>query len=100
MSAFGRKRTWRIVNDTSLENSHGGVGGYVWLSTLQVQAHTYLSESATADEGVVTVAPEEIVLRFSEALRLTSVSIRGDGSPEQELGPLPLDYEFATHRPE
>lgn len=46
----------------------------------------------------MTVAQEEIVLRFSEDVRLTAVSIRGDGGPEQELGPLPLVYEFATHR--
>ena len=63
--------------------------GIVGLSALQVEAHTYLSESIPADEAVVTVAPEEIVLGFSEAVRLTAVSIRGDGGAELALEPLP-----------
>ena len=63
--------------------------GIVGLSALQAQAHTYLSESIPADEAVVTVAPEEIVLGFSEAVRLTAVSIRADGGAEKTLEPLP-----------
>lgn len=63
--------------------------GAVGLSALQAQAHTYLSESVPADEAVITVAPEEIVLGFSEAVRLTAVSIRDGGGAEQALDPLP-----------
>ena len=59
--------------------------GIVGLAALQVQAHTYLSVSVPADDTVVTVAPEEIVLGFSEAVRLTAVSIREDGGAEQAL---------------
>jgi len=65
------------------------LSGIVGLSALQAQAHTYLSESTPADQAVVTVAPEEIVLGFSEAVRLTAVSIREDGGAEQALEPLP-----------
>jgi methionine-rich copper-binding protein CopC len=61
----------------------------VGLSVLQAQAHTYLSESIPTDEAVLTVAPGEIVLGFSEAVRLTAVSIREDGGAEQALEPLP-----------
>ena len=43
--------------------------GAVGLSALQAQAHTYLSESVPANEAVITVAPEKIVLGFSEAVR-------------------------------
>ena len=59
--------------------------GTVGLSALQAQAHTRLSESTPADEAVVTVAPEEIVLGFSEAVMLTAVSIREDGGAELAL---------------
>ena len=63
--------------------------GIVGLSALQAQAHTYLSESIPADEAVVNVAPAEIVLGFSEAVRLTAVSIRDGGGAEHALEPLP-----------
>ena len=63
--------------------------GTVGLSALQAQAHTYLSESIPADEAVVNVAPAEIVLGFSEAVRLTAVSIRHGGGAEHALEPLP-----------
>ena len=65
--------------------------GIVGLSALQAQAHTYLSESIPADEAVVNVAPAEIVLGFSEAVRLTAVSIRDGGGAEHALEPLPGD---------
>ncbi len=65
--------------------------GIVGLTTLQAQAHTYLSESIPADEAVVTVAPEEIVLGFSEAVRLTAVSIREDGGAEQAMEEIPSE---------
>ncbi len=61
------------------------LSGIVGLYALQAQAHTYLSESIPADEAVVAAAPGEIVLGFSEAVRLTAVSIREDGSAEQAL---------------
>lgn len=57
----------------------------VGLFALQGQAHTYLSESTPVDGVVVTVAPEEIVLGFSETVILTAVSIREDGGAEQAL---------------
>ena len=63
--------------------------GIVGLCALQVQAHTYLSESVPADEAVVTVAPEEIVLGFSEAVILTAVAMRDGGGAEQALESLP-----------
>ena len=60
--------------------------GIVGLVTLQAQAHTYLSMSIPADEAVVTIVPAEIVLEFSDAVRLTAVSLlRGDGGAEQAL---------------
>ncbi len=63
--------------------------GIVGLSALQAQAHTYLSESIPADEAVVNIAPGEIVLGFSEVVRLTAVSIRSGDGAEQPLEPLP-----------
>ncbi len=69
----------------------------VGLFALQGQAHTYLSESIPADGVVVTVAPEEIVLGFSEAVTLTAVSIREGGGAEQALElPGEPDERFAV----
>ncbi len=65
--------------------------GIVGLFALPAQAHTYLSESIPADEAVVNVAPAEIVLGFSEAVRLTAVSIRDGDGAEQALEPLPSE---------
>jgi methionine-rich copper-binding protein CopC len=63
----------------------------VGLSTLQAQAHTDLTMSSPANDAVVTVAPEEIVLRFSAAVKLIALSIREDGGAEQALEDLSLE---------
>jgi copper transport protein len=53
-------------------------------------AHVHLAGSTPADGSVVTSAPANIVLIFSEPARLTALSIRKAGSPGvQKLGPLP-----------
>ena len=71
--------------------------GTVGLSAVQTHAHTYLSESTPADEAVVAVAPQEIVLGFSEAVTLTAVSIREGGGAEQPLEfPRETDERFAV----
>lgn len=52
-------------------------------------AHTELSESTPADKAALEQAPHDIVLRFSEAVRLTALSITKQGGKAVQLSPLP-----------
>src|ERR1700676_4183442 len=52
-------------------------------------AHAHLQKSSPADNSVITTAPPNLVLNFSEAARLTALSIQKDSEPEQKLKPLP-----------
>lgn len=52
-------------------------------------AHTQLSSSVPADEAVLESPPEQIVLHFSEPVRLTALSIEGAEAGKRDLGPLP-----------
>lgn len=49
--------------------------GLCFLLSVPAYAHTQLSESTPTNEAVLDQAPEEIVLTFSEAVRLTAVEI-------------------------
>lgn len=46
------------------------------------QAHTHLKSSMPADKAVLTSAPKQVMLHFSEPTRLTAVSIQKDGDKE------------------
>jgi methionine-rich copper-binding protein CopC len=52
-------------------------------------AHAHLQKSSPADNSVITTAPPNLVLNFSEAARLTALSIQKDNEPLQNLKPLP-----------
>lgn len=55
-------------------------------------AHTHLKMSMPADKAVLASPPSEIMLHFSEATRLTAVSIQKEGDKGQKnLGPLPKE---------
>jgi methionine-rich copper-binding protein CopC len=67
-----------------------GFAAAVLLSLVAVaQAHTHLKESAPAEGSTVKAAPESITLTFSEAARLTALSIQKDGGDEQKITSLP-----------
>jgi copper transport protein len=51
------------------------------------QAHAHLKYSAPAEGAVVAASPASIVLRFSEAARMTALSIQKDQEPKQALKP-------------
>lgn len=53
------------------------------------QAHAHLVSTMPADGSTVTASPEGIMLMFSEAARLTALTIRKDGEEAQKLSPLP-----------
>ena len=52
-------------------------------------AHAHLQKSSPADNGVITASPSNLVLNFSEAVRLTALSIQKNSEPVQNLKPLP-----------
>src|SRR5882724_186652 len=52
-------------------------------------AHAHLQKSNPADNSVITTSPSNLVLNFSEAARLTALSIQKDSEPAQNLKPLP-----------
>jgi copper transport protein len=67
-----------------------------WLSiigalalSVNAYAHSELASSTPADDANVATAPQEIELRFSEAVTLTMLSVASDGHEKRTLGPLP-----------
>jgi copper resistance protein C len=54
-------------------------------------AHAHLKQATPADGSILTVSPGRLVLRFSEAARLTAASIQKAGAPAQKLKPLPME---------
>lgn len=54
-------------------------------------AHTELAGSTPSADSIIDAAPEELMLHFSEPVRLTAVTIEGDDGQPQRLGPLSTD---------
>jgi copper transport protein len=54
-------------------------------------AHTSLRDSAPSDGAQLTQVPEEIVLVFSEPVRLTALAVEQRGGERHRLGPLPRE---------
>src|ERR1700737_340498 len=52
-------------------------------------AHAHLQKLSPADNSVITTSPSNLVLNFSEAARLTALSIQKGEEPKQDLKPLP-----------
>lgn len=48
------------------------------------QAHTHLEKAMPADNAVLTAPPSMLMLHFSEATRLTALSVQKDGEKEQK----------------
>lgn len=66
------------------------------------QAHTELSSSMPADKAVLSSAPQQVMLHFSEPVRLTSLSLGKASGGKQDLGPLPAESNanFSVAAPE
>jgi copper transport protein len=54
-------------------------------------AHSELVGSIPADHAAVAAAPTQVMLQFSEAVRLTALAVQKEGQPKQSMGPLPAD---------
>ena len=58
-------------------------------SAAVAEAHMHLKTSVPAEGSVVTLSPTNIVLTFSEAARITALTVQKDGDAEWKLSPLP-----------
>jgi methionine-rich copper-binding protein CopC len=52
-------------------------------------AHAHLERSTPTDGSVLSAAPAELVLSFSEAAQLTALAIEKQGGAKQKIAPLP-----------
>lgn len=60
-------------------------------SAQTVFAHAELVASSPADCAMLTMAPDNVTLNFSEPVRLTALSVQKEGAAKQSLGPLPAE---------
>lgn len=54
-------------------------------------AHTELAATVPANGAMIAKAPDNVKLTFSEAVRLTALTIQKDGERKLSLGPLPAE---------
>jgi methionine-rich copper-binding protein CopC len=75
---------------------------FVVLSPSLASAHAQLSSSVPADQASVQTPPKELVLHFSEAVRLTALTVTRDGDRPQQVGSLPASMlkDFSIAAPE
>jgi methionine-rich copper-binding protein CopC len=74
--------------------------GPVLLAVASVaSAHARLKQSTPAEGAVVSTAPAQIVLTFSEPALVTSLSIQHDANQPEKLGPVPKDAEVTVTVP-
>jgi methionine-rich copper-binding protein CopC len=59
------------------------------LSPSLALAHAQLSASVPADQAVLQSPPKELALQFTEAVRLTAVTVARDGEAATPIGSLP-----------
>ena len=72
----------------------------VVLSPSLAQAHAQLSSSAPADQASLQSPPKDLVLHFTEAVRLTALTIARDGEAPKQVGSPPAgvmkDFSIAA----
>ena len=63
-------------------------------------AHSELTASMQADKASVETAPKEVMLHFSEPVRLTALAVTKAGEEQKQLSPLPTqnqkDFSIAS----
>ena len=63
-------------------------------------AHSELTASMPADKASVETAPKEVMLHFSEPVRLTALAVTKAGEEQKQLGQLPTqslkDFSIAS----
>ena len=68
-----------------------GVGVLCLAMASLAVAHVHLKQSVPAEGAVVSAAPAQIVLTFTEPALITALSIQQDAGAKQKLGPLPTE---------
>jgi methionine-rich copper-binding protein CopC len=63
------------------------------LMASSASAHSELTASMPANNASVEVAPKELVLHFSEPVRLTALAVTEAGEAQRALGPLPAERQ-------
>lgn len=65
-------------------------------------AHSELTSSMPADKTSVDAAPKELILHFSEPVRLTALAVTPAGEARRQLHPLPTEgqKDFRIASPE
>jgi copper resistance protein C len=70
------------------------------LVTSAAFAHSELTSSVPADKASVAAAPKEVMLHFSEPVRLTALAVTRAGEAQRKLSPLPAqpqkDFSVAS----
>jgi methionine-rich copper-binding protein CopC len=64
-------------------------GCLLLLAATGVGAHAHLERSTPADGSVLSAAPAQLVLQFSEAAQLAMLTIERSGGPKQSVTTLP-----------
>jgi methionine-rich copper-binding protein CopC len=76
------------------------IGATMFMLTGIAQAHTHLEMAMPADNSVLASPPTQIMLHFSEAARLTALSIQKEGDKESKsISPLPKEPSAALSVP-
>ena len=66
-----------------------GLAAIAALASSAAYAHTHLTSSVPAQGSILAAAPAHIELKFSEATRLTALTLQKKEVAEQKLSPLP-----------
>ena len=74
-----------------MKRSTYAVAGLLLASSL-AHAHSQLTSSAPADKASLASAPKEVVLHFSEPVRVTALSITPSGGEKQSLAGIPAEF--------
>ena len=64
-------------------------GALLLVASSAALPHAHLERASPADGSVISAAPQDLRLEFSEPAQLAALWIARDGGPRQKLAPLP-----------
>lgn len=77
-----------------MKRTGGWMAGVAMLAVASVAwSHVHLKQSVPAEGAVVSAAPGQIVLTFTEPALVTALWIQQDANARQKLGPLPTEAQ-------
>ena len=72
-----------------MKSPHLAGGCLLLIAAACVEAHAHLERSTPADGSVLSAAPAQLVLQFSELAQLATLSIESSGGARQAVTALP-----------